>query len=405
MVAVVGCEDVIGPVGDPVDLSYAACLGASDNPEWLAVQDGDGSWQRVTPSASGSFDFTLSSGKGGIAIFTEDRGLYFVFATTEELQANLPACNGSVRNVSGQATGFATADNVQFWMGNSQDVIFAGLPAPQSFTLPAVDATATDLIAVRYRTSSGAGVSFEAFPDNIFIRRNVSGTSTSTVDFASSTEAGLPLQRTVNVTNITAGEALRVVSYVGLSSTVGSIADYETNPSFTSGSMIAPFYGVSGSRLGAGESQMIYVEAEHAISSNSKEYRAVTSVFTDPSDRSITLGPTLGTVTVSGTSSPSASYNVQAAYDNLFDVVFSQGSGTSFRQAEVIATSAYLDGATSVTLTVPNLSGVNGFSSSWMIVPGIETSWDFVATDADFSVVNFGPMTYQRAERYGLFTP
>jgi hypothetical protein len=405
MLAVVGCEDVIGPVGNPVDLSYKACAGSLDNPEWFAVQDGAGSWQRVTASASGSYDFQLSSGKGGIAIFTEDRGLFFMFATTEEFQANLPACNGSVRDVSGSVTGYATADNVQFWLGNALDVVFGSAPAPQPFLVSSVDATATDLIAVRYRTSSGNGVSFQAFPSNVFIRRNVTGSSTNTVDFSSSTEAGAPLLRSLNVTNLSSGEKLRVVSYLGLPTTVGSIAAYETDPSFVSGSVVADFYGIPSSRLAAGETQMIFVEAEHAINADSKEYRAVTSTFTDPTDRSISLGPTLGTVSVAGTSRPSASYNVQAAYDNIFDVVFSQGSGTTFRQAEVVASSGYFDGASSVTLSVPNLSGVSGFLSSWLIVPGVATTWDFVATDADYSVLTFRPATYQRGERYGLFTP
>src|SRR5437868_402176 len=173
LVGIVGCDNVAGPGGEPTNLSYAPCLGASDNPTWFAVQDGDGSWQRVTASPSGSFDFTITSGKGGMAMVTPDDGLFVIYATTEELQAELPSCNGSVRTVSGSVTGYTTSDNVSFSMGNSNTVVFGSQSPPAPFSLPTVDATASDLIAIRYRVSSGTAA-FEAFPNNIFLRRNVS---------------------------------------------------------------------------------------------------------------------------------------------------------------------------------------------------------------------------------------
>ena len=50
LIGLVACEDIVGPGGDPVDLSYAPCAGATDNPTWFAFQDGDGTWQRVNTS-------------------------------------------------------------------------------------------------------------------------------------------------------------------------------------------------------------------------------------------------------------------------------------------------------------------------------------------------------------------
>jgi hypothetical protein len=403
LIGIVACEDVVGPGGEATNLSYAPCLGATDNPTWFAVQDGDGSWERVTASSSGSFDFTISSGKGGMAMVTPDDGLFVIYATTEELQANLPSCNGSVRTVSGNVTGYTTADNVSFSLGTSNTVVFGSQAAPAAFSLPTVDATATDLVAIRYRVSSG-GAAFEAFPNNIFLRRSVSGTLTSLVDFSSTSEAGAPLQRNINVTNLASGEALSVLSNVALKSTLANIAVYEASAAAVSGSAIVPFYGVAGSRLTSGESQMVLVGAAKTVGSTN-ESRFQTFVFTDPVDQSLTLGPTLGAITVTGTSRPSATYNVQAAYDKLFDVVFSQGNGSTFRQVEVLATSAYLGGATSVNLTVPNLVGVSGFTSNWLLVPGVSSTWTFLATDADLSVINSKAITYQGADRTSPFTP
>jgi hypothetical protein len=400
----VACDDITDPPGgDPVDLSFAPCIGATDNPSWFAVQDGDGGWQRVNPS-SGAFNFTLSSGRGGIAMYNSNDGLFILYATTAELEANLPSCNASVRSVAGSVTGYVTADNVQFAMGTSNATVFGSQPPPASFTLSAVDANVTDLVGVRYRTTSANGT-FEAFPNNIFLRRGVSGSTTSLVDF-STTEGGTPLARTVSVTNLSVGEELSVLSNVALQTTLANVAVYEAPPALVSGNVTAQFWGVPASRLNAGESQMILVGAARS-SANTDESRFITSVFTDPTDRSVTLGPALGAVTVTGSSRPGATYSVQAQYDNLFDAVFEQGNGATFRRVEILATNGYLGGGSlsTVTLAVPDLSGTSGFSSSWLLVPGISSTWTFLATDADLSILNSKPVTYQGADRITVFTP
>lgn len=404
LLGLAACDATTDPdLGEPVDLSFAPCVGASDSPTWFAFQDGDGSWTRVTASA-GAFNFAIASGRGGIAMYTPADGLFIVYATTEELQANLPACGGNVRNVSGTVTGYASLDNIDLSMGNASD-FFSGAERtpPADFLIETVDANVTDLVGVRYR-SSATTTEFELFPNNIFIRRGVTGTTTPTVDFASSTEAGVPSQRNVSVGAMSAGEYITVLSNIALKTVTANIAVYESS-AIASGSVIAPFYGVPASRLETGESQMLVVEALRDINTNTYERRIATSVFVDPTDRTITLGPALGNVTVTGTSRPSATYTIQNEYDNLFDVVFSQGSGLSARQAEVLATRAYLDNATSVTLTVPNLVGVSGFSSSWLLTTGVSSNWNFLATDADLSFLNSKALTYRRADRSSTFTP
>ena len=405
LVGVVGCEEIIGPIGDPVDLSYAPCLGGSDNPIWFGFQDGDGSWQRVNETASGSFDFSIASGRGGIAMVNPNEELTVIYATTEELQALAPACDGSVRNVNGSVTGYATADNVQLFMGSSEDVVFGSTAPPALFTLFSVEATATDLVAVRHRSSSGSGVTFELIPNSVFLRRNVTGTTTSLVDFSSATEAGAPLRREINVTNVVSGEGVSAYSFIALGSTVAPIAEYETSTALVSGSVIAAFYGVPATRLNSGEAHSTSVVARRVVGSN-EERRISSFVFSNPVDQSLTLGPALGPVTVTGSSRPSASYSVQAAYDNMFEAVFAQGSGSTARQVRLISSSGYLDGATSVTLTVPNLVGVSGFSSSWLLVPGVSSFWAFQANDADLAAwLSDRPITYQAADRIAPFTP
>ena len=151
---------------------------------------------------------------------------------------------------------------------------------------------------------------------------------------------------------------------------------------------------------------MLYVGAAKTLTTaNTHASRFMTSVFTNPSDKSMVLGPPLGNVALTGTARPTATYNVQNGYDNLYDVVYSQGSGASARQVEVVATNSYLDGATAVTLAVPDLSAVSGFSSSWLLVPGVPAGWAFLATNADIALLTGRPITYQGADRASVFTP
>src|SRR5204863_6808957 len=98
---------------------------------WFASQDGDGPWERVTASSSGAFNFAFGTGRGGIAMVTPGAGLFLVYATSDELKANLPACNGSVRTVTGSVSGFTVEDNVSISMGSSNDVAFGPDGTPQ----------------------------------------------------------------------------------------------------------------------------------------------------------------------------------------------------------------------------------------------------------------------------------
>ena len=400
-VAVLGllaCENgPTDPTGDPVDLSYAGCVGALDNPTWFAYQDGDGPWHPVSASASGAFNFTLRGGKGAIATHTADGGLYIVYATTEEFQANLPSCAGSVRTVSTTVSGYSQADDAILFIGSASEAVAGS--APSSLVLAGVEPTASDLIGVRVRTASSITANFEIFPTSVFIRRNVSGTTTASVDFTSSTEAGAPLQRTAAITNMTVGESPFVYSYVALQSTLGNIARFEGVTAVTSGSVTVPFYGVPATRLQANDTQMILAGGTKSVSASIAERRYATAVFNEPTDQSLTLGPALGTVTVTGSSRPKASYTAQTAYDKAFDVIFEQGSGTANRKIEIVKSRSYLGSSTAVSLEVPNLTGVTGFSSSWLIVPGTTMSWDFYATSADFSTLSGKPLTYVAAQR------
>ena len=399
LTGLVACDGTTDPdPGNPVDLTYAPCVGAPEYPAWFAFQDGDGAWTRVQPT-NGAFEFTISQGRGAIAYHT-DEGLAVEYASTEEFEANLTDCVGSVRSVAGTATTYSTLDNVRVVMGNSQDYIDGGsTPAPGAFSLDAVGPDVTDLIAVRYRLTNT-----EEFPTSIVLRRSVTGSTTAPVDFGS-VEAAVPVQRNVNVTNVFAGEDLRVLSQLTTPTTVAPIAFFAPATALVSGATIAPFYGVSASRLAAGEGHRLFALAERVVSTTATESRFTSAAFVDPVDRAVTLGPSLGGVVVSGTSRPAATYTIQAEYDNLWTVAFEQSTTTNFRRIEVVMTRGYAGSGSTVTLAVPNLSGVAGFQQTWLLVPGTPADWEFLATDADPVVLAGAPLSYQGATRGARFTP
>jgi hypothetical protein len=399
-----GCEPSTDPdPGTPVNLSYAPCIGGADFPEWFAYQDGSAEWTRVNVSSSGAFNFTLRRGKGGIATYTADNGLFVLYATTEELQANLSTCDGgSVRAVSGTVTGYAPLDNMDLVMGSVSTTVFGSQSAPASFAISDVGAAETDLVGIRYRTAATT-TSFERFPSRIFIRRGVTGTTTGLIDFASATESFAPLPQAVTVTNLAAGESLNIFSNVVMGSTTANISRYAAAAASFSGSVSAPFYAVPGSALAGTETQMLEVSALKSAS-GTQDLRLGTLVYTNAADKTVTFGPTLGPISVTGTSRPAATYaNVQSEYDNAFEFSFSQGNGFSFRQVDVAATRGYLGTTTSVTLAVPDLNGAGGFSQSWLPVTGTQGNWIFIASNGSISTTT--TVASMAAARTGTLTP
>ena len=407
LLALGACDSVTSEPGDgtPVTINFAPCIGESNAPTWFAVQDGSGAWARVSATASGAYVFTLTSGKGGIAQYTPNDGLFIIFASSAELKANVPNCSGAVRSVSSSVTGYTSLDAITIQMGESGAQISGTQTAPAAFTLTGVGANVQDLVGVRSRTTATA-TTFQQTPNNVLIRRGVTGTTTAALDFTSTTEAGAPVARTVTVTNMAAGETLNVAASLVTNTTLWGLSFYQNSTGFFSGTASGPFHGLVSSRLASGESQMLNVSGMREISSSSEESRFTSVVYTDAVDKTVTLGPVLGTVTVAPSVRPSATYTIQTGYDQLWNVFYDQGSGASLRQVEVMMTRGYVGtAATSVTLTVPNLGGVSGFLSAWLPISGSVATWDFVASNADLSVRNSKAVTYLGAQRTNTFTP
>jgi hypothetical protein len=385
--------------GTPVTIDWAPCINDVDAPSWFAVQDGAKAWARVTP-ASGAFSFAVRSDKIGVATFANGL-LSITFATPTEIQSLASTCGSVRRSVSGTVTGYTSPDEVAIHAEASSASVSGGQTAPAAFVLSDVAPSAFDVLATRSR-STVTGSIFQVTPTSVFIRRAQNTSSLALIDMNSATEAGAPLTQTATVANAATGENLLVVASLNTPTTAIDMGMYQATLGTVSGSVTAPFYGLAAARLVAAESQTLDVIATKTVSSSTSYSRTATLNYTASADKTVTLGPVLNPVIVSTGSRPSVSYTIQAGYDQTFELDLDQSSSS----IQLVVTKGYLGSATTqLSVRVPDLSGVSGFLSSWLLTPGQTATWTFFAAGADIGVFKQNNQSYTAASFTQTFTP
>jgi hypothetical protein len=384
------------PIVPEHNFTFKQCSGSSGVPFWFAVKDGDGPWTRVV-GTSGTFQFTINSERAAVAYYSANDGLSVVYATKPELDAHLPECGaGAARQVTVNVLNFTTSDGVFLTMGEEVQLVQPGTGTSAQVNFPALTIDKTDLVATRLRQSGSASI-LEQIPDNVVFRRGITGATAPAIDYAGP-DAGAPLVRLASIVGRAGDELISLESSVALSSTLGRLGLYQAVAG--SGGTSLPFYGVAASRLQTGETNLLDVFASRSISNEfgaGVEARGLAVAFSDPSDRTVTLGPVIGAVNLTLGARPSASYTIQAGYDNLFYALYFQQ--TANRTIQVMKTKAYHGTASQVTLDVPDLTGLEGFSTQWLMQPGGRGLYQFWATTADLSFFFGTPRAYQYAIR------
>ena len=393
--------DGTSPTGTPITINWSPCIGDPNAPAWFAFQDGSGSWTKVA-STNGVFTFTVSSGTVGVATYANGE-LGILYATTDEMNAVRPACTGSRRTVTGTVIGYASSDQVDIEMDQGGATISGTTSAPASFQLSNVAPGAVDVLAVRSRAT--VIPTFQKTPSAVFIRRAQSSSPLAAIDLNSTVESGAPVAKTVTVTGPASNETLSAQSTLNTSTSSILMWLYSASLGVVTGGVPLSFYGLPGTRLSTGDKQQLLVGSTKTLSGNSSETRVAATIFTDATDQAVTLGAALGTVTVVGTSRPSASFVIQAGYDQLFQFNLDQGSGATSRSIQVLKTRAYAGtSATAVTLLVPDLTGVSGFLPAWLLTTGTTATWTLEASNEAITSLG-GPAAFTAASRTAAFTP
>lgn len=372
--AVTSTMQVTVTAAQTTNVSYAFCP-TTGLPVWVAVENGDNTapWTAVTGS-SGTYAFTITAGKGGLAWVTQDANgtnLHIFYGTLADFTAKsgegCAAGTGATRTLTGTVANTGTAAQVNIGLGSASAIVQR--PAATAFTISGVEPGPHDLVAA---TIDGA---MPANGIRMLLRRAVDVSGVLPVLDFSSSEAFTPAHATLNVANNTAGDFTVAEYFLHTSNS-------PLTPYFTQFAQIAtgwPLFGVPTTLMQAGDLHYALVQAFSGTGSSTK-FRTAGVMFGGVTSQTVTLGsaPTPATITTTATSPYArlqASIPVQAEYAKLFEFDQSQ-SAPSNHNVSIQATGGYVgSGISPVLLRTPDFTGVAAWQASYGPIPAFLTHW------------------------------
>jgi hypothetical protein len=346
-----------GGGGGNVTLDYSACA-ATSKPIWVAAQDGNGAWTRVTPT-NDVYRFNVTSGKGGYAATTANgtaNSTSVSFFTQAEItSAPIVFCTASLgtRTATGSVAALGQTDAAFVSMGGALATVTA---ANLNFTLNNMLSGTQDLVA--YRTNLIAGPSAS---DRAVIMRDLnpaSGASVGAIDFGGGA-AITPVAGTLTVTGGAAGDQYtQSMSYLtGAACTSATLyfASAGTSPALSA-------FGIpAASQRATDFHQALITDATGTTAA-----RLVFASFHTFASQSIALGaalPTPAITVLTGTAYKrlQAVVTIPSDYQTSASLSYSQAS----KSASIVASFNYL-GSANATLAFPDFTGVSGFDATWL---------------------------------------
>ena len=108
--------------------------------------------------------------------------------------------------------------------------------------------------------------------------------------------------------------------------------------------------------------------------------RALIAYFRDAVDRTLSLGPVIGPVTITTVATvPSvrlrAQYATQSEYNGTVSVRYDQASGAITRIYSLSASRGYLGSSTAFDTVIPDLSNLTGWNPSWGLASTAQIRW------------------------------
>ena len=381
-----------------------------DVPLWLAMQDGSGAWTRVNPNTTNNtFTVTLASGQGGFASVDtvgEHFELDVFYMSLQELQqfaanATATGCDdgivepGTGKTVNGSVANVGGEEIASISLGGSSAGVFAA-SGTLTFELKDVPEGAHDLIASRATLAT-------LTPNKFIIRRGINPANGSTLpvlDF-NAAEAFAPTTSQATIAGVGGDEA---TLYSSLTTANGSSAFFGIVNNVQDGAV--GYVGLPSDKLVAGDLQQAVVSAQSPGDGPDSRYSAF--YFTSVANRTLTLGPKLAPAVTSIGTTPTLRLRtvlpVQSVYDLFASADYSQDNGN---EASIAMTSGYRGSATSWTLEMPDLSGLEGWQNSWGLAAGTPVAYSVSAYGGFFSLIAPGMptdgTTYHYASHSGEF--
>jgi hypothetical protein len=377
----------------------------------MAFKDGAGAWTQVV-GVNNTYEFSMTAEKGAIAFATAESLTTYAttiyYGTREEFgvigTSQCTSPDELTKTVNGSVAGLGLTDQATVTLGGSvASVLGAGSP---NFTLQTVSEGVQDLIASKVAIDVGGGGATMSLEKLIFRRglNPVDGSTLPVLDFTGA-EAFDPVTQDLTVNNLGTDQSVVNLSYFTAN---GAGASFFSD---VAGGGTRTFPAVPGDQQEAEDLHLLNVVAGPSTQP-ADHSRGAMVMFKDAADQTVDMGPLLAGVSVSTESTvPYArlrtQYTIQAEYDDLWLLGFSQSGGNS---VGVFATNGYQAGAGSLDFTIPDFSGVAGWDNSWGLIPGMETEWFLSASGwMGSDGILFAPYmeggTMKSASQTGVITP
>jgi adhesin/invasin len=345
-------------------------------PIWLAYQNGTGgAWTQVANNGDNTFNVPIET--VGAVSWVADIGTGFYYNYTYYVtKAEIPntiACGvtgpAPTRTLNGNVSG-ATASDSTIVSFAYQTKAVAG--SGGSFSMSSLSDGPWDLFAVLGPRTG------QFVPTKYIVRRNqnpASGATLDALDFAAAEAKTPDANSTMTVTGLgtdTYGIGASVATalgFSGLSSASGTGAG---------GNVQLAYHPLPSTLQSAGD---FYSANLTAFSADFTSVRALSQRLTSFGNRTITMGPSLSTPTVTQVSTSPRRFRAQIASQTEYNDYFYLSLAGGSRGALVHVTAAYLGGTPGTwDITMPDLTSA-GFQASWGMTSGL-TSWTAFASGA-----------------------
>lgn len=347
-------------------ISYRYC-NATRVPLWFAYLDGtNGTWQRVTETSAGVYDFAVGQPTIGIAAVYNDRGVTVTnvhyYGLSEVAAAAAAECIDNpvagTKTLSGSVTGFTSgSESANVAIGNAVSTVAS--QSNPSFSILQVQGGARDLVAVRSSVTAGRTervllVRATNFADN---------GSTGPLDLGGGTSFA-PATATVTITAPNDGS---LVANTNFATANGSGAQFSIGT--LSSGVMANYQGIPEANMLSTDVQRVSVQQSVGTTLNRTISRfirgpvAITmSMPADPGAPTVTAvaGASYPRATAVGSVPTAFNRNVVVQWDNL----------AAARRWLITSTSMARAGSLSYSLTMPDFSAVPGWMATWQMPAG-----------------------------------
>jgi len=391
-------------------ISWDFCESEDDAlPIWVAAKDGDGAWTRAGGTSSRA-TLPIGGSVGGVAWVTPDGGsgwnLEVFYGTRAEIVAvGAERCDGLPgvgKTITANVTGVGPSDFPSLTLGG---VPAFAPPGGTSFRFEGVPNGPVDLVGGRASIDQTA---FSIVPNRLLIRRglNPADGSTIQVDF-DGPDGFAPEVRSLAITNV-GSDAVAAFTMLNTANGFGAVT-----AGFAGASGPNSWYGVPAARLQPGDLHLVVARAAPDDEDEDRS-RTTLRMVANPVDLTIPLGPELTQPTVqslggTGYARARAVYPIQSAYARLWFADFQQSGQDRYTTVQMTREFRGSSSGT-VTLEVPDFSGVSDWNPTWGLQFGNLVEWTFTAMGwSQPGGIVIPPWadgtTYDLASRMGQFTP